>query len=71
MDQRRFPLLYVLPALAMMTLVLFSPVFYGFWFSLFRIQYGAPTNFIGLGNYARLFTDPAMGATLGSVNRRA
>ncbi|HQZ12460.1 MAG TPA: sugar ABC transporter permease [Devosia sp.] len=64
MDQRRFPLLYVLPALAMMTLVLFSPVFYGFWFSLFRIQYGAPTNFIGLGNYARLFTDPAMGATL-------
>jgi ABC-type sugar transport system permease subunit len=64
MEQRLSPFLYVLPALAVMTLVLFSPVFYGFWYSLFRIQYGAQTDFIGLGNYARLFTDPAMGATL-------
>lgn len=64
MEQRLSPLLYVLPALALMSLVLFSPVFYGFWYSLFRIQYGAQTDFIGLGNYARLLTDPALGATL-------
>jgi multiple sugar transport system permease protein len=55
---------YVLPAFAVLTLVLFSPVFYGLWFSLFRIQYGAPTDFIGLGNFARLFEDPALGGTL-------
>lgn len=55
---------YVLPAFAVLTLVLFSPVFYGVWFSLFRIQYGAPTDFIGLGNFVRLFEDPALGGTL-------
>ena len=55
---------YVLPAFAVLTLVLFSPVFYGLWFSLFRIQYGAPTDFIGLGNFVRLFEDPALGGTL-------
>ncbi|AKR58222.1 sugar ABC transporter permease [Youhaiella tibetensis] len=64
MQSRLLSLTYVLPALAVMTLVLFSPVFYGFWFSLFRIQYGATTDFIGLGNYARLLSDPALGATL-------
>lgn len=64
MQPRLSSFFYVLPALAVMTLVLFSPVFYGFWFSLFRIQYGAQTDFIGLGNYARLFSDPALGATL-------
>jgi len=48
---------YIIPALALLALVLFSPVGYGFWFSLFRIQYGSPTDFIGLGNYQRLLTD--------------
>lgn len=55
---------YVLPALAVLMLVLFSPVFYGFWFSLFRIQYGAPTDFAGLENYARLLDDPVLAGTL-------
>lgn len=64
MHSRPLFLTYVLPAFAVMTLVLFSPVAYGFWFSLFRIQYGAPTEFIGLGNYAHLLTDPALSATL-------
>ncbi len=64
MQPRLVSLTYVLPAFAVMTLVLFSPVFYGFWFSLFRIQYGAMTNFIGFGNYTRLFADPQLGATL-------
>jgi multiple sugar transport system permease protein len=55
---------YVAPAFALLTLVLFSPVFYGLWYSLFRIRYGVPTDFIGLGNYTRLFGDPALPATL-------
>jgi len=55
---------YVLPAMALLMLVLFSPVLYGFWFSLFRIQYGAPTDFAGLENYARLLDDPVLAATL-------
>jgi ABC-type sugar transport system permease subunit len=43
--------------------VLFSPLFYGFWFSLFQIQYGSPTNFIGLGNYERLLADRHLAGT--------
>jgi ABC-type sugar transport system permease subunit len=54
---------YILPAFAVMTLVLFSPVFYGLWFSLFHIQYGVPTTFSGAENFIRLFQDPTLGAT--------
>ncbi|MGN6466443.1 MAG: carbohydrate ABC transporter permease [Rhizobiaceae bacterium] len=54
---------YILPAFAVMTLVLFSPVCYGLWFSLFRIQYGVPTTFAGAENFIRLFQDPTLGAT--------
>lgn len=64
MQPRLTPYGYVLPAFAAMTLVLFSPVIYGMWFSSHRIQYGVPTQFIGLGNYTRLLTDPALAATL-------
>ncbi len=64
MHSRRAGLLYIVPAFALLGLVLFSPVFYGFWFSLFRIQYGAPTEFIGLGNFMRLLDDPALGGTV-------
>ncbi|SFZ85416.1 multiple sugar transport system permease protein [Devosia enhydra] len=63
MQSRLTSMSYVLPAFAAMTLVLFAPVIYGFWFSLYRIQYGVQTGFIGLGNYARLLTDPSLGAT--------
>ncbi len=55
---------YVLPAFALLLLVLFSPVGYGLWFSLFRIQYGAPTDFAGLENYIRLLDDPVLAGTL-------
>jgi ABC-type sugar transport system permease subunit len=66
-ELRRTPaaFIYSAPAFALLGLVLFSPAFYGIWFSLFRIEYGAPTNFIGLGNYLRLFSDPSLGGTLG------
>ncbi|MHA6732401.1 hypothetical protein [Devosia sp. A369] len=60
MQSRFMGVSYVLPAFAVMTFVLFSPVFYGLWFSLFRIQYGAPTDFIGLGNFVRPFEDPSL-----------
>jgi len=64
MHSRRAGLLYIVPAFALLGLVLFSPVFYGFWFSLFRIQYGAPTDFIGLDNFVRLLDDPTLGGTV-------
>jgi len=66
-ELRRTPaaFVYTVPAFALLGLVLFSPAFYGLWFSLFRIEYGAPTTFIGLGNYLRLFHDPSLGGTLG------
>ena len=64
-SQSRFAgAVYVLPAFALLLLVLFSPVGYGFWFSLFRIQYGAPTDFAGLENYLRLLDDPVLAGTL-------
>ena len=44
----------IAPAFALLALVLISPAAYGFWYTLFRIEYGAPTDFIGLGNYVFL-----------------
>lgn len=64
MHPRNIGLVYILPAFALLGLVLFSPVFFGFWFSLFRIQYGAPTDFVGMENYLRLLEDPVLGGTL-------
>lgn len=58
-------LLYVVPAFAALMLVLFSPVFYGFWYSLHRIQYGMPVQLNGFGNYTKLLRDPTLTATLG------
>lgn len=63
MHSRYTGLLYVVPAFAALLLVLFSPVFYGFWYSLHRIQYGVPMNFIGLANYGKLFADPNLPGT--------
>lgn len=56
---------YIAPAFALLGLVLFAPVFYGGWFSLQRIQYGAPTGFSGFDNYVKLFDEPELLATLG------
>lgn len=64
MHSRHAGLTYIVPAFGLLGLVLFSPVFYGFWFSLFRIRYGAPTDFIGLGNFAALLSDPVLGGVL-------
>jgi multiple sugar transport system permease protein len=64
MHARHAGLVYIVPAFALLGLVLFSPVFYGFWFSLFRIQYGTPTNFIGFDNFMRLLDDPVLAGTV-------
>lgn len=55
--------LFTAPAFALLGLVLFAPAAYGFWFSLFRIEYGAPTAFAGVANYARLLDDPELART--------
>ena len=64
MKVRSSAYVYIAPAFALLGLVLFSPVLYGVWFSLFDIKYGAPTSFAGLGNYIRLLEDPTLGWTV-------
>jgi len=56
--------MFTVPAFALLGLVLFAPAAYGLWFSLFRIEYGAPTVFAGAANYLRLLDDPELGRTL-------
>ena len=55
---------YIAPAFALLALVLFAPVLYGTWFSLQEIRYGAPAGPAGFTNYARLFEEPELAATL-------
>ena len=55
----------LVPTFALLGLVLYSPVVYALWFSLFRIEYGAPVAFAGLYNFARLLEDPTLVPTFG------
>ncbi len=52
----------IAPAFALLALVLISPAAYGVWFTLFRIEYGAPTDFVGLQNYRSLVEETAFAA---------
>jgi multiple sugar transport system permease protein len=61
----RTPFVFFAPAFALLGFVLLSPVVYALWFSLFRIEYGAPTSFAGLRNFERLLEDNALVATFG------
>ena len=61
----RTPFVFFAPAFALLGFVLLSPVVYAMWFSLFRIEYGAPTSFAGLRNFERLLDDSALIATFG------
>ena len=56
---------YLAPSFFLLGMVLFSPVVYAFWFSLFRIEYGAPVAFGGLENFEHLLSDPTLGHTFG------
>jgi ABC-type sugar transport system permease subunit len=58
----------IAPAFALLALVLISPAAYGFWYTLFRIEYGAPTDFVGLRNYLFLIEGTSFG---GLVSRTA
>ncbi len=44
--------------MALILLLLMMPAAYGFYYSLFRIRFLQMTEFIGFGNYQRLFSDP-------------
>lgn len=52
--------LYVGPSILTLGALLVSPVLYAVWFSLHDIEYGAPTDFVGLANYALLLQDSSL-----------
>jgi len=60
MRDARTPFVLFAPAFAILGFVLFSPVVYGVWFSLHRIEYGAPTAFAGLLNFERLLAGDSL-----------
>ena len=65
MRDTRTPFLFFAPAFALLGFVLLSPVVYGVWFSLQRIEYGAPSGYGGLINFRRLFDGEGLADTFG------
>jgi multiple sugar transport system permease protein len=65
MRDTRTPFLFFAPAFALLGFVLLSPVVYGVWFSLQRVEYGAPTGYGGLVNFRRLFDGEGLADTFG------
>jgi ABC-type sugar transport system permease subunit len=61
----RAPFAFFAPSFALLGFVLLSPVVYGLWFSLQRIEYGEPTGYGGLVNFRRLFESEGLAATFG------
>ena len=60
-----FNLLFILPFLVGYVLLLVYPVFNGFWLSLHEIdQLSDSSEFVGLANFARLFTDEIFRGTV-------
>ena len=60
--------LMVAPAQAMLIALLFLPALYVFWLSLTRSTYGATPQWVGLGNYVTVLSDPYFWtATLNTV----
>ena len=60
-----FNLLFILPFLIGYVLLLVYPVFNGFWLSLHEIdQLSDSSEFVGLANFARLFTDEIFRGTV-------
>ncbi len=52
--------LYILPAISGLVLITFYPVLYGFYLSFtdYRMGHEFSANFVGLSNYAKIFTQP-------------
>jgi len=62
---RTFDVLYVLPALALIGLFVYYPLAANLGFSFFRFSAGSgDMQFVGLENFARLFTDPVIATAL-------
>lgn len=60
-----FNLLFILPFLVGYVLLLVYPVFNGFWLSLHEIdQLSDSSEFVGLANFARLFSDEIFRGTV-------
>ena len=65
MRDSRTAFAFAAPSFGLLGFVLLSPVAYALWFSLFRIEYGAPTDFTGMRNFLRLLDDHELVATFG------
>lgn len=64
---RTINVLYVVPALALIGLFVYYPLAANVGFSFFRFSAGSgDMEFIGLDNFARLFTDPVIATALGN-----
>ncbi|MFT4109712.1 carbohydrate ABC transporter permease [Propionicimonas sp.] len=63
------PYLLLVPSIAVLLIALGYPLVWQFWTSTQKFglaqQFGRPPEFVGLGNYARLFTDPQTWAVVG------
>jgi multiple sugar transport system permease protein len=57
-------LLFVLPFLALYSLILVFPLLRGIWLSLNQVDLFGDGHFVGAGNYIRLFGDPVFGTSL-------
>lgn len=57
-------LLFVLPFLALYSLILIFPLLRGLWLSLNQVDLFGDGHFVAFGNYARLLHDPVFGTSL-------
>jgi multiple sugar transport system permease protein len=57
LPDRWLPLLFLIPALVVLVAIMAYPLAYSFWLSLHRYDLLNPTQFIGLGNYGRIWQD--------------
>jgi multiple sugar transport system permease protein len=66
-QERRFALALVAPALVLLLVTTTSPLVYLLWTSLHRLDLGMPwlSGFAGLGNYAKMGSDPRFWNSLG------
>lgn len=66
-EERRFALLFVLPALVLVLVFRIIPLFWGLALSLTDARGISPGPFIGVQNYAELLQDPAFHDSLGNT----
>lgn len=58
-DHSRARLYFLIPGALWVLAFTIFPLLYGLYLSFFNVQFGKPNQFVGLGNYARFFGDPA------------